>query len=298
MAGLIASEHAANGHDPDLCAVCDTIGGIRERAGLVGQEEAAPEPSFEAQLEESGAKWFPCDGGDCGYVEPEDGSPSEHFEVPRRGLVALAFASAHREECEGSRTALVHNGLEVPPGVAEQLRLVGATIKFGGAHWGVSQGNTFLGNIHCDDDWRAVVRIAQARDNRPTLAEWAAANGGEEAAVLAECEKRGLSFEYVHGAPAPCGIGGDSSDPWDFFTTWPAALSAACQAARVPTPFKPDKDADEWQPPETVHDVLNYLRSRNYSLITDGEAVLDALQECSRQVHAHEEVARDDTPAE
>ena len=286
MAGLIASEHAANGHDPDLCAVCDTIGGIRERAGLVGQEEAVPEPSFEAQLAELGAKGEMSEEGDAPRWTVRCGNNAGAFfgddEAERARALAFAAENPYKSPEQILRDVLPKYGGRLIPNEGQ------------GGEWLVQAENGMISGYPSRSTAIAIAFCMVHRNPapEPTFEE-------QLAAVGAKCRYSVGTAEAPR--PQTVVVTAENGKIAEYYVRHQLAEALAfARENRNPAPqwpLKLDKDADEWQPPETVHDVLNYLRSRNYSLITDGEAVLDALQECSRQVHAHEEANDADASA-
>ena len=179
----------------------------------------------------------------------------------------------------------------VPAEVAEALRLAGARWKRGDDAiypWHTTYANGDDDHWPRDDvDWELVVEHAQANDNRPALEAFCRDNGGEEAAVLAECNKRGWEFARQHNGPSlwvytvEDEIGGD----------WSSAFDAACAAAEVPTPWGPVREeAEEWTVPETTREWL-WKHGLNIGLMC--KLSTRGLNDLCRWVHEREEVPDD-----
>jgi hypothetical protein len=145
------------------------------------------------------------------------------------------------------------------PRVAEKLRQAGATWEISGnggllyvTPYGADESEEFYTGPN--GLW-AAVELCKSYDTRLPLTEWAAANGGERNAVLAECEKRGWE---VHIAPRGrklwrvCPVGGQ----WEAEDTASDALEAACSANMVPTPWGPEKPA---APKVTLEQIIARL---------------------------------------
>jgi hypothetical protein len=127
-------------------------------------------------------------------------------------------------------------------------------------HWEAQDGEVHLTSLNPNAATIAeALEFCKLHDNRPTLEEWSAANGGEEAAVLKFCnEQASPPWALLHNlSQGVYRIVRDETGGYGKTDSSAAkTLAAACEAAKRPAPWGPGK---EWTVPETVGDALHQL---------------------------------------
>ncbi len=252
------------------------------RASLGQQEPPAPKTTFEQQLDALGAELLP-----SSHVRAENGAM---FTFTWSACEqALVFATENRNEsvpcdvcgkqtscpvghecnlCETCAARYKAAAIEVPalpPEVAEDLRKAGATVTEVVANrWSVrfADGDE-IGFTHSQQGRVSAVILSRDHDNRLPLADWCEANGGEEAAVLAECRERGWRIGVSEDDDPVYLVNPNSADEWFPGLSRASALAAACAAAKVPTPWGPGEAAPDYA--ATLQAQLDALQGTPFS---------------------------------
>ncbi len=230
-------------------------------------EAPAPKTTFEQQLDALGAEHRYVTGtaeaprSHTVVVTAEHGERAEYY-TPRQNEEAIAFAAANRKQAATADPPQVP--LEVadhadgqphpmPEGFVEKFRQRGATVEVGmgeqGPRWIIHYADPAMVGFAAHEmgaaEWEEMLRGAELRDSRPTLAEWE----GEEVAVVDWCRSQkppwGYWFSPVGHGDRPAGILAPESSQWSIEPTWSAALAAACQAAGVCAPWSEWREAEK-----------------------------------------------------
>jgi hypothetical protein len=154
-------------------------------------------------------------------------------------------------QCVAERPGPYHSPPTVPADVAEGLRLASATVRGSSAgryRWEAQDGEVHLTLLNPNAATIAeALEFCKLHNNRPTLEEWSAANGGEEAAVQKFCnEQASPPWALLHNlSQGVYRIVRDETGGYGKTDSSAAkTLAAACEAAKRPAPWGPGKAAE------------------------------------------------------